>query len=207
MLENPSYTIKTCQMKKLVKVVAFGSSGSGKTTLIKHMDPSLRNIESRKGVATTVAFDLGIVNRGAYKMHVYGTPGNERFKVAISRMGNRVRVAGSAEIGGSPAKKRAASLQTLYKVLHDWFPGAAQLGRTNGVTGAAAQEWKGARPMLPDGPPIVGSSGVPGVWVNLGHGSSGWALACGSARVVADLISGRAPDVDIEGLGIERLGA
>jgi uncharacterized protein len=83
MLDNPSYTIKTCQMKKLVKVVAFGSSGSGKTTLIKHMDPSLRNIESRKGTATTVAFDLGIVNRGAYKMHVYGTPGNERFKVAM----------------------------------------------------------------------------------------------------------------------------
>lgn len=83
MLENPSYTIKTCQMKKLVKVVAFGSSGSGKTTLIKRMDPSLRNIESRKGMSTTVAFDLGIVNRGAYKMHVYGTPGNERFKVAM----------------------------------------------------------------------------------------------------------------------------
>jgi len=83
MLENPSYTIKTCQMKKLVKVVAFGSSGSGKTTLIRHIDPSKRNIESRKGLATTVAFDLGIVNRGAYKMHVYGTPGNERFKVAM----------------------------------------------------------------------------------------------------------------------------
>lgn len=83
MLDNPSYEIKTRQMKKLVKVVAFGSSGSGKTTLIKHMDPSLRNIESRKGMTTTVAFDLGIVNRGAYKMHVYGTPGNERFKVAM----------------------------------------------------------------------------------------------------------------------------
>ena len=52
-----------------------------------------------------------------------------------------------------------------------------------------------------------GASGVPGVWINLGHGSSGWALACGSARVVADLVSGRAPEVDIEGLGIERLGA
>ena len=83
MLDNPSYTIKTCQMKKLVKVVAFGSSGSGKTTLIKHMDPSLRNIESRKGMATTAGIDLGIVNRGAYKMHVYGTPGNERFKFAM----------------------------------------------------------------------------------------------------------------------------
>lgn len=129
---------------------------------------------------------------------------DERFKVAISRMGNRVRVAGSAEIGGLPTKKRAHSIQTLYKVLHDWFPGAAQLASTKG---AAVQEWKGARPMLPDGPPLLGATGVPGVWINLGHGSSGWALACGSARVVADLMSGRQPEVDVEGLGVERLAA
>jgi D-amino-acid dehydrogenase len=126
---------------------------------------------------------------------------DERYKVAITRLGQRIRVAGSAEIGGSLGHKRAAALQTLYKVLHDWFPGAAQLSNT----GAAVQEWKGARPMLPDGPPILGASGVPGVWVNLGHGSSGWALACGSARVVADLMGGNAPLLDLEGLGIERL--
>jgi D-amino-acid dehydrogenase len=128
---------------------------------------------------------------------------DERYKVAISRLGNRVRVAGSAEIGGRADHKRPAALQTLYKVLHDWFPGAAQLANT----GASVQEWKGARPMLPDGPPVLGATHVPGVWVNLGHGSSGWALACGSARAVADLMAGRAPDVDIEGLGIERLAA
>lgn len=126
---------------------------------------------------------------------------DERFKVAITRLGNRVRVAGSAEIGGLPDKKRASALQTLYKVLHDWFPGAAALAGT----GAGVQEWKGARPMLPDGPPLLGASGVPGVWINLGHGSSGWALSCGSARVVADLMSGRTPEVDVQGLGIERL--
>jgi len=128
---------------------------------------------------------------------------DERYKVAITRMGNRVRVAGSAEIGGAPDKKRPASIQTLYKVLHDWFPGAAQLANT----GAGVQEWKGARPMLPDGPPLIGATGIPGIWINLGHGSSGWALACGSARVVADLMGGHEPEVDIEGLGIERLMA
>jgi D-amino-acid dehydrogenase len=126
---------------------------------------------------------------------------DERYKVAISRLGNRVRVAGSAEIGGSPTTRRPAAIQTLYKVLHDWFPGAAQISNT----GAAVQEWKGARPMLPDGPPVLGATGIPGVWINLGHGSSGWALSCGSARAVADLMAGRAPQVDIEGLGIERL--
>lgn len=126
---------------------------------------------------------------------------DDRYKVAISRLGNRVRVAGSAEIGGQPNHKRPAAIQTLYKVLHDWFPGAAQLANT----GAAVQEWKGARPMLPDGPPVLGATGIPGVWINIGHGSSGWALACGSARAVADLMSARAPDVDLEGLGVERL--
>ncbi|HYF17304.1 MAG TPA: D-amino acid dehydrogenase [Ramlibacter sp.] len=128
---------------------------------------------------------------------------DERFKVAITRLGQRVRVAGSAEIGGDPARKRKDALQTLYRVLQDWFPGAAQLSNT----GAAVQEWKGARPMLPDGPPVLGATGIPGVWVNLGHGSSGWALACGSARVVADLMGGREPLLDLEGLGIERLSA
>ena len=126
---------------------------------------------------------------------------DERYKVAISRLGNRVRVSGSAEIGGAPDRKRPGAIQTLYKVLHDWFPGAAQLANT----GAAVQEWKGARPMLPDGPPVLGATGVPGVWINIGHGSSGWALACGSARAVADLMAARAPEVDLEGLGVERL--
>ena len=123
---------------------------------------------------------------------------DERYKVAISRLGQRVRVAGSAEVGGSLAHKRASSIRTLYKVLQDWFPAAAHL--SSGV-----QEWKGARPMLPDGPPLLGPSGVPGVWLNLGHGSSGWALSCGSARALADLMAGRRPAVDLEGLGLARL--
>jgi len=122
---------------------------------------------------------------------------DEHYKVAISRLGQRVRVAGSAELGGAIDRQSPAALETLYKVLHDWFPGAAQLGR--------AQRWKGARPMLPDGPPVLGASGAPGVWLNLGHGSSGWALACGSARVLADSIAGRAPAIDTDGLAVDRL--
>ena len=127
---------------------------------------------------------------------------DEHYKVAISRLGNRVRVAGSAEIGGSLNKHCASSIQTLYKVLHDWFPGAAQ----HANTGASVQAWKGARPMLPDGPPLIGDSGIPGLWLNLGHGSSGWALSCGSARALADLIAGKAANIDMEGLGVARLG-
>lgn len=113
---------------------------------------------------------------------------DERFKVAISRLGDRVRVAGSAELGGRVDQLREAPLATLYRVLDDWFPSAARHAR--------AQTWKGARPMLPDGPPAIGATRLPGVWLNTGHGSSGWALACGSARLVADLIAARTPALD-----------
>jgi D-amino-acid dehydrogenase len=122
---------------------------------------------------------------------------DEKFKVAISRLGRRIRVAGSAEIGGSPSRMNGAALATLYKVLDDWFPGAARLSQ--------ASAWKGARPMLPDGPPVLGPSRRPGIWLNLGHGSSGWALSCGSARLVADLMAGREPVIDASVLGTQRL--
>lgn len=59
--------------------------------------------------------------------------------------------------------------------------------------------------MTPDGLPIIGASGIPGVWLNLGHGDSGWTLACGSARAVADCINGQSPAIDMQGLGLERL--
>ena len=59
--------------------------------------------------------------------------------------------------------------------------------------------------MLPDGPPLLGASGIPGLWLNLGHGSGGWALSCGSARAVADLVAGREPETDLGGFGMARL--
>ena len=123
---------------------------------------------------------------------------DEKYKVAISRLGQRVRVAGGAELGGAPGRHSASAIHTLHKVLDDWYPGCAQHGQV--------QAWKGARPMLPDGPPVLGASGLAGVWLNLGHGSSGWALACGSARVLADQLMGHAPAIDVEGLDVSRLG-
>ena len=113
---------------------------------------------------------------------------DERYKVAISRLGERVRVAGGAELGGSLGHVAAAPIATLHRVLQDWFPSAASHAR--------AQTWKGARPMLPDGPPAIGATGATGLWVNTGHGSSGWALACGSARLLADALAGRPSHAD-----------
>ncbi len=135
--------------------------------------------------------------REAHATGPRGAVMDEKYKVAISRLGQRVRVAGSAELGGTPERMNDAALATLYKVLDDWFPGAARMSQ--------AVRWKGARPMLPDGPPVLGASGGAGIWLNLGHGSSGWALACGSARALADVMAGRDPGIDLSGLTPQRL--
>ena len=127
---------------------------------------------------------------------------DERYQVTITRMGNRVRIAGGLQIGGHADTMHASSLQTLYKVLQDWFPGCMPQGAAR--LGGLVQTWKGVRPMLPDGPPVIGASGVPGIWLNTGHGANGWTLGCGSARLLADLVAGRTPDIDIEGLDIGR---
>ena len=130
-----------------------------------------------------------------------GTVMDERHQVAITRLGSRVRVAGGAEVGGSAAHRHDDRLATLYKVLGDWFPGAVQfLGNQ-----ASVQVWKGARALLPDGLPLIGPSGLPGLWLNVGHGGHGWALSCGSARALADQMAGKPADIDMQGLDISRL--
>lgn len=120
-----------------------------------------------------------------------------RHRVALVRLGRRMRVCGGAELGTRPDRMDSMALAALHRVLDDWFPGAARV--------AQVQHWKAARPQLADGMPVIGASGREGLWLNLGHGSSGWALAAGSARAIADLLAGRTPAVDLEGLGIARL--
>jgi D-amino-acid dehydrogenase len=105
----------------------------------------------------------------------------------ISRLGQRVRVSGGHSLGGRASDAPALpALRALYRVLEDWFPGSAVMRE--------ATHWRGARPMLPDGMPLIGASGLPGVWLNLAHGGHGWALACGSAQLVASQLAGREPD-------------
>jgi D-amino-acid dehydrogenase len=123
---------------------------------------------------------------------------DQRHVNIISRLGKRVRVTGSAELGGNSTQKRANALRRLYQSLRDWFPGAASL--QSGV-----QEWKGTRPVLPDGLPLLGASGHSGIWLNLGQGGNGWTLACGSARALADSLQGRSPKPEIAGLDATRL--
>jgi D-amino-acid dehydrogenase len=124
---------------------------------------------------------------------------DERYKVSITRLGQRVRVAGSAQVGGQPGEMNRAALNTLYKVLHDWFPGAALMSQ-------GVQEWQGARPMLANRPPVISRiAGDSPIWLNLGHGSSGWALSCGSARLLADAVAGRSGELNAAAYGLGHL--
>jgi len=122
---------------------------------------------------------------------------DEAYKVAITPLPGHIRLAGTAEIGSPKLVPRDAALRTLVKVGRDWFPTAADW--------ASASCWVGARPMTPDGPALLGATPVDGLFINMGHGSTGWAMACGAGKVVADLVAGLRPEIDLDGLTIERL--
>jgi D-amino-acid dehydrogenase len=114
------------------------------------------------------------------------------YQVAITRMDKRIRVAGTMEFGARAAQLRQTAFNTLLKVADDWFPDACNYN--------TASFWSGTSLMLPDGPPIIGATSVRNVFVNLGHGSYGWTMAAGAGKLVSDIVSDRATDIDIEGL-------
>jgi D-amino-acid dehydrogenase len=121
---------------------------------------------------------------------------DETNKVAITRLGDRIRVGGTAEVGGYQINLVPARRTPLIQSLTELFPNSCDL--------SAPQFWSGLRPMTPDGPPIIGPTSLTNLYLNTGHGTLGWTMACGSGRVLADLLVGRTPDVPVEGLSIDR---
>jgi D-amino-acid dehydrogenase len=123
---------------------------------------------------------------------------DETYRVAITRMGTRIRIAGTAELGSRSPDLRESALRTLVKVGDDWLPDAANYN--------TATFWSGYRSMLPDGAPLLGATAVKNVFINIGHGSAGWTMAAGSGMVLADIVSGRAAEIDMDGLTLSRYG-
>lgn len=121
---------------------------------------------------------------------------DETYKVALTRLGDRIRVGGTAELTGYDLSMPEARRRNIEFVVKDLFPGGGDLD--------AAEFWTGLRPMTPDGTPVVGATPYPSLYLNTGHGTLGWTMSLGSARLIADLISGRSPDIDPQGLGVER---
>jgi D-amino-acid dehydrogenase len=121
---------------------------------------------------------------------------DETYKVAITRLGNRIRVGGTAELAGFSLTLRKPRRETLAYSVHDLFPRGGDL--------AQASFWTGLRPMTPDGTPVVGPTRYRNLHLNTGHGTLGWTMACGSGRLLADLISGRSPEIDSADLALAR---
>ncbi len=166
-------------------VVAMGSYS---TQMLQDLPLSIP-VYPLKGYSLTIPIaDVGRAPRS--------TVMDETYKIAVTRFDERIRVGGMAEIAGHDLGLNPKRRKTLEMVVNDLFPGSGDV--------AQAQFWTGLRPMTPDGTPIVGRTSVPNLWLNTGHGTLGWTMACGSARLLADQITGRPTEISSDGLGIDR---
>jgi D-amino-acid dehydrogenase len=112
---------------------------------------------------------------------------DEAFKIVISRLGNRLRAAGTAELAGYDTSVNAVRCAAIARRIRDLFPGLGSI--------TTVENWMGLRPATPNNVPVIGKTKFRNLFLNTGHGTLGWTLACGSASVLADLISGRRPQV------------
>jgi D-amino-acid dehydrogenase len=121
---------------------------------------------------------------------------DETYKIAITRFDDRIRIGGMAELVGFDLSLPARRRETLEMVANDLFPGGGAVGQ--------GQFWTGLRPMTPDSTPIVGASELRNLFINTGHGTLGWTMACGSGQLIADLVTGYRPAIRTDGLDLSR---
>lgn len=117
---------------------------------------------------------------------------DEGRRVAFARFGQELRFTSTAEIAGYDTSFRDEDFDAIRRTMRELFPGTTAFAET--------ARWACLRPMTPGGPPILGRTPIRNLYLNTGHGSFGWTMACGSAEAVCDLIDGRAPAIDLTGL-------
>lgn len=121
---------------------------------------------------------------------------DDEHKLVFSRLGERLRCAGTAELSGWSQEMNELRAQAIVRGARSLFPRAGDYDN--------AELWCGLRPTTPDSVPILGRTPIKNLYLNTGHGTLGWTMACGSGKALADLISGREPEIDMDGLGLER---
>jgi D-amino-acid dehydrogenase len=112
---------------------------------------------------------------------------DESHKLVLSRLGDRLRIAGTAELNGYDTSINRVRCQAILKRVMALFPDAGDASK--------ATYWAGLRPATPSNLPCIGATKIPGLFVNTGHGTLGWTHSCGSAHVLADIVSDRRPAV------------
>lgn len=121
---------------------------------------------------------------------------DETYKIAVTRFDERIRVGGMAELSGFDLRLKDARRKTLELVVNDLFPDSGHV--------AQAEFWTGLRPMTPDSTPVVGPTRYGNLFLNTGHGTLGWTMACGSGKLVADQVMGQRPAIRTDGLSLSR---
>ncbi|GEA68733.1 D-amino acid dehydrogenase [Acinetobacter pittii] len=120
---------------------------------------------------------------------------DETYKIAITRFDQRIRVGGMAELSGFNLGLNEDRRATLQMVTQDLFPGGDM---------AQASFWTGLRPMTPDSTPIIGTTRFKNLFLNTGHGTLGWTMACGSGKLISDIVLNHKTDISTDGLSIQR---
>ena len=115
-------------------------------------------------------------------------------KVVFTRLGNTLRMAGTAELSGYTRTLNAARCEAMTRIARELFPHALDFD--------AVQYWSGLRPSTPSNVPIVGRSRIPNIFINAGHGTLGWTMGAGSGRALADIISGKRPEPEFPFIGL-----
>ena len=126
---------------------------------------------------------------------------DDSLHIALTPLGKRLRVAGTAEFTGFDETLTPGRIRNLTDLLGQIYPRCAARAQMKTVS-----PWCGFRPMSPDGAPLLGRTPLSNLFLNTGHGHLGWTLCAGSGRAVADLISGRAPEIPLEGFSMDRFG-
>ena len=212
----------TNALAEMAKAAGVTFLNDHKIKRLVHDRGSIDHVETDKG---TIKADAFIVALGSYspllvaplgiRLPVYPVKGysitvpitaaerapvstllDESFKVAITRLGDRIRVGGMAELSGFSTNLPDKRRDTLEYSVGSLFPAAGDLGK--------ARFWSGLRPMTPDSTPVIGSTHIPNLYLNTGHGTLGWTMACGSGHVIADIISNRKPAIETADLSIAR---
>ena len=150
------------------------------------------NIYPAKGYSATI--DIG-EHHGAPTVSLT----DFAWKIVLTRLGNRLRVAGTAELNGWDTSLDQTRCEALAARTFDLFPGAGDRD--------SIRYWTGLRPATPSNAPLIGRTRYRNLFLNTGHGTLGWTMACGSARALADIIAGRKPDVDFRFIGEARPSA
>jgi len=120
---------------------------------------------------------------------------DETYKIAITRFDQRIRVGGMAELSGFNLGLNEDRRATLQMVTQDLFPGGDM---------EQASFWTGLRPMTPDSTPIIGATRFKNLFLNTGHGTLGWTMACGSGKLISDIVLNHKTDISTDGLSIQR---